>query len=143
MIYEFISEICGILNISIPKISYDTSTFNSATMMAQCNTDGSTIFLKKYDKINPDLLFSIAHEIRHIWQIKTGKEIYFDNYQTIDTIKDTEKYNLQIAELDANAFAKIVMCDFFHITPLFNGLSDNVKNEIDKRVDTIISEKLF
>lgn len=100
-------------------------------------------FLKKYDKINPDLLFSIAHEIRHIWQIKTGKEIYFDNYQTIDTIKDTEKYNLQIAELDANAFAKIVMCDFFHITPLFNGLSDNVKNEIDKRVDTIISEKLF
>lgn len=47
MIYEFISEICGILNISIPKISYDTSTFNSATMMAQCNTDGSTIFFEK------------------------------------------------------------------------------------------------
>lgn len=143
MICDFITEICEILNIPIPKISYDTSNFKSPTMMAQCNLDGSAIYLKKINEPNPDLLFSIAHELRHIWQIKTDKDTYFSNYQTIDILNDTEKYNLQLAELDANAFAKIIMTDFFHITPLFDGLSNYVKARIDDRVNTIISKKLF
>lgn len=80
MIQEFVSTICEILNICIPFISYDTSNFQSDTMMAQCSQDGSTIYLKKYDKPNPDQLFSIAHELRHIWQIKYHHDLYFYNY---------------------------------------------------------------
>lgn len=77
MIKEYISDICNILNISIPSVSYDTSNFPTNTMMAQCSSDGSTIYLKKYNKPNPDQLFSIAHELRHIWQIQNDEQLYF------------------------------------------------------------------
>lgn len=50
-------------------------------MIAQCSADGTCIFLKKYDKPNPD--------------------------------------------------------QFFGLQPQFNGLSDNVKNEIKKQADYI------
>lgn len=46
-----------------------------------------------------------------------------------------EEYNLQIAEIDANDFAYIVMVDLFGMKPLFHGLSDNVKSRILDRVE--------
>ena len=76
MIYDFINEICTILNIPVPSVSFDTSNFATDTMMAQVDIDGKTLYLKKYDKPNPDQLFSIAHELRHIWQIKDSKALY-------------------------------------------------------------------
>lgn len=139
MIHDFINDICGILNIQIPSVSYDTSNFLTNTMMAQVNSSGDTIYIKKYDKPNPDQLFSIAHELRHIWQIKNHHDIYFSNYQTVDII-GTEKYNLQSAEVDANAFASIIMVDFFHLQPQYHGLSDSVVSAIKKRIDDIITE---
>ena len=113
MIYSFISDICDILNIPVPAVSFDTSNFASDTMMAQCSPDGSTIYLKKYDKPNPDQLFSIAHELRHIWQMQNYEQLYFSAYKPINLCSSVEEYNLQIAELDANAFAGLTMIDFF------------------------------
>lgn len=139
MITEFITDICDILNIPIPIVSYDTSNFPTNTMMAQCSPDGSTIYLKRYDKPNPDQLFSIAHELRHIWQIKNYQDLYFPDYQTVDMI-GTEKYNLQPAEVDANAFASIVMVDFFHLQPQYKDLPDSVVSAIKKRMAEIITE---
>lgn len=135
MIYEFINDICDILNISVPSVLFDTSNFPTNTMMAQCSPDGSTIYLKKYDKPNPDQLFSIAHELRHIWQIQNDKELYFSTYKPIDLLSSVEEYNLQIAEIDANAFAGLVMIDFFHLQPLFEGVSDSVKAKIYERME--------
>lgn len=145
IVKEIISEICDILRIQVPQISFNApvSNFESETMMARCNADDSTIYLRKFDKPTPDLIFSIAHELRHIWQLKNDKETYFFTYQTIGEIKDIEKYNSQLAEVDAHAFAKIIMVDLFHLTPLFDGLSDSVKKKIDDRVDVIVSENLF
>lgn len=139
MITEFITDICDILNIPIPIVSYDTSNFPTNTMMAQCSPDGSTIYLKRYDKPNPDQLFSIAHELRHIWQIKKLSRFVFSDYQTVDMI-GTEKYNLQPAEVDANAFASIVMVDFFHLQPQYKNLPDSVVSAIKKRIAEIITE---
>lgn len=112
MIKEFIADICNILNISIPSVSYDTTHFSTDTMMAQCDSAGATIFIKKSNKPNPDLMFSIAHELRHIWQIRNHQDLYLSSYQTVENI-GTEKYNLQLAEVDANAFASIIMVIFF------------------------------
>lgn len=139
MIYDFINDICDILNIPIPSVSFDTSHFSTDTMMAQVDSSGNTIYLKKYDKLNPDQLFSIAHELRHIWQIENYHDLFFFNYQTVDMI-DTEEYNLQPAEVDANAFASIIMVDFFHLQPQYHGLSDSVVSSIKKRIDDIINE---
>ena len=135
MIYDFINDICDILNISVPSVSFDTSKFSTDTMMAQVNPSGDTIYLKKYDKPNPDQFFSIAHELRHIWQIQNDEELYFSTYKPIDLLPSVEEYNLQIAELDANAFAGLVMMDFFNLKPLFEGVPDSVKAKIFERMD--------
>lgn len=139
MIKEFIVDICDILNISIPSVSYDVMHFSTDTMMAQCDSAGTTIFIKHSNKPNPDMMFSIAHELRHIWQIRNHSDLYFSNYQTVENI-GTEKYNLQPAEIDANAFASIIMVDFFHLQPQYQGLSDSVISAIKNRIDEIVTE---
>ncbi len=143
MIQEFISDICNILNIPVPYVSYNISNFPTDTMMAQCSPDGCTIYLKKYDKPNPDQFFSIAHELRHVWQIKNNKLLYFSSYKPIDLCSSIEEYNLQIAELDANAFSGLIMINFFHLKPLFKGVPDSVKSKIYERMDYLKTTELF
>lgn len=137
MIHDFISEICDILNISVPSISFDTSKFQSDTMMAQIDSSGTTIYLKAYDKPNPDQFFSIAHELRHRWQMLSDKEFYFSDYKPRELCASVEEYNLQIAEIDAHAFAGLIMIDFFNLKPLFKGLPDSVKSKIYKRMEDL------
>ena len=143
MIYDFINDICDILNIPTPFISFDTSNFSTDTMMAQCSPDGSTIYIKKYDKPNPDQLFSIAHELRHIWQIQNDEQFYLSTYKPIDLCHSVEEYNLQIAELDANAFGGLVMIKFFHIKPLFEGVPISVKSKIFERMEYLKTTKFY
>lgn len=131
MIIEFVKDICEELNIDVPEISYDTSKFATETMMALC--DGNTIYIKPCDKPTPDMLFSIAHELRHMWQIKTDNHLYFDNYKTSKEV-DIETYNLQLAEIDANAYATVVMVDYFGLKPLYNGMSDKVISAIQEHI---------
>lgn len=133
MINDFILDVCDELEIPVPKISYDTSVFFSSTMMAMCYDD--TIYIKP-SKPNPDLLFSIAHELRHMWQLKNNESFYFRNYKNVTQL-DAEHYNLQIAEVDANAFAAIIMEDWFNLSPQFYGLSDKVVRAIKKRMSII------
>lgn len=138
MIKEYVSDICSLLKIKEPSISYDTSNFTTDTMMAQCNPEGTTIYLNKIDKPNPDYMFAIAHELRHIWQIKTDCDLYFSKYKPRNLCNSVEEYNLQIAEVDANAFAAIIMINYFHLKPQWNGLSYKVINSIDNRINTIV-----
>lgn len=135
MLYDFINDVCNILNISAPSVSFDISSFPSDTMMAQVNPSGDTIYLKKWDKPNPDQFFCIAHELRHIWQMQNGEKLFFSSYKPIDLLSSVEEYNLQIAELDANAFAGLVMIDFFNLRPLFEGVPDSVKAKIFERME--------
>ena len=139
MINDFITEICSILNINKPSVSYDTSHFATDTMMAQCNPSGDTIYLKKKDKPDPDYLFSIAHELRHVWQLSADKDLYFSNYKPVDMLGN-EKYNNQLAEIDANAFASLIMIDFFHLQPLYHGLSASTIASIKDRMEFISHE---
>ena len=140
MIKEFITDVCELLEIKVPKISYDTIHFVTKTTLAQCEPVTNTIYLNKVDKLNPDYVFSIAHELRHIYQYQTDKEFYLSGYKPSNKCSSVEEYNLQIAEVDANAFASIVMTDFFSIKPQWNGLSNKIINEINKRINIIIHE---
>lgn len=140
MIKEFITDVCELLEIKVPKISYDTIHFATKTTLAQCEPETNTIYLNKVEKLNPDYVFSIAHELRHIYQYQTDEEFYLSGYKPSNKCSSVEEYNLQIAEVDANAFASIVMNDFFSIKPQWNGLSNKVINEINKRINIIIHE---
>ena len=134
MIYDFISNICDILDIAIPSVSFDTSNFSTDTMMAQVDLSGKQIYLKRHGKPNPDLLFSIAHELRHIWQMQHDRALYFSSYRPVQELASIDEYNLQLAELDANAFAGLVMIDFFQLEPLYEGLSDFAKTKVYERM---------
>ena len=134
MIEEFITDICELLDIPVPSISYDTSHFPTKTTIAQCELTSNTIYLNKIDNPNPDYLFAIAHELRHIFQYQDDEQFYLSNYKTSDNCSSVEEYNLQIAEVDANAFAGLVMINFFGLKPLFEGLSDSVKAKIFDRM---------
>ena len=140
MIEEFITDICELLDIQIPSISYDTSHFPTETTMAQCELTNNIIYLNKIDKPNPDYLFAITHELRHIFQYQDDEQFYLFNYKTSYECSSFEEYNLQIAEVDANAFAGIVMIQYFHLKPQWNGLSDKVINAINSRISIIIRE---
>lgn len=140
MIEEFITDICELLDITVPSISYDISHFPTKTTMAQCELTNNIIYLNKLDKPNPDYLFAIAHELRHIFQHQNDEKFYLSNYKTSDNCSSIEEYNLQIAEVDANAFASIVMVEFFHMQPQWNGLSDKVIHAINDRINIIIHE---
>ena len=140
MIEEFITDICELLKIPVPSISYDTSHFPTETTMAQCELTSNIIYLNKLDEPNPDYLFAIAHELRHIFQYQDDEQFYLSNYKASDNCYSIEEYNLQIAEIDANAFASIIMVEYFHIQPQWNGLSDKVINAINSRISIIIRE---
>ena len=139
MIEEFITDICDLLDIPVPSISYDTSHFPTETTMAQCELISNTICLNKLDKPNPDYLFAIAHELRHIFQYQNDEQFYLSNYKTSDNCSSVEEYNLQIAEVDANAFASIVMVEYFHMQPQWNGLSNKVIDAINDRINFLLS----
>ena len=133
MINKFIEYTCKVLQIKPPIISYNESNFPTASMKAYYDSTQKTIFLRKFDSLNPDILFAVAHEIRHIWQLKTNEKFYFANYKQ-NSKESLEDYNLQIAEIDAHAFAALLMMNNFGIKPLFNGLPDTVKSKIDERI---------
>lgn len=135
MIKKYIKEVCEILNIKEPAISYDASHFPTPTTWAVCNSD--TIFLKKVTEPNPDYLFAIAHELRHIWQIQTDPDYFLANYKD-STKLSKESYNLQPAEVDANAFASIIMNDFFCLQPQWHGLPDTVISAIESQINNIL-----
>lgn len=139
MIKEFITDVCELLEIEAPKISYDTSHFTTKTTLAQCEPETNIIYLNKVDKPNPDYVFSIAHELRHIYQYQTDKEFYLSGYKPSNKCSSVEEYNLQIAEVDANAFAAIIMTDFFSVKPQWNGLSDKVIDTIEKRIEFLLT----
>ena len=87
--------------------------------------------------MNPDQLFAIAHELRHIWQMN-DRERYLSDYKIVDQCSSCEEYNLQIAELDANAFAGLVMIDFFHLKPQFDDVPESIWSKIYEQMDRII-----
>lgn len=142
MYKEFISNICRVLKISVPAISHDTSDFTSDTMMAQVNLTGDTIYIKDLSEPNPDLFFAIAHELRHIWQLNYKREIYFTCYKTTNSCSSLKEYNLQPAELDANAFAGLAIIYFLNLQPLFEGMDEDLKNKIFERMEYLITNGL-
>lgn len=131
---KFIKEICKDLDIPIPSISFDTSGFTSDTMMSQCSSAKNIIYIKRFERLNLDILFAIAHELRHLWQVRTDEKFYVTHYTTSIP---TEDYNKQIAEIDANAYAGLVMINLFGVKPLFNGLSNDIVRMIYNRMEEI------
>ena len=125
------------LGIACPKIQFGTkkkSTGNIAGLVLDSDRKPKYIAISEYDNIL-DALFAVCHELRHVYQSIHYPDM-FESYQELGTLSQTE-YNLQTAEIDANAYASIFIERHFGVSPLFNGYSAKVKAEIKKRKSEI------
>lgn len=141
--YQFLSAICENLDMEVPTIRFDESHFSTKTQRAVCHVKDKIIYLRRksqYGEIDYDTLFCIAHEARHIWQFQfpEWKEIIMNRPKASNVY--TQDYNLQLHEIDANAYGAVVMIKTTGHRPVFNGLSDDVIQMICDRVDNLISD---
>lgn len=133
-----VAQICKLLKIKTPKIIVNPKKMLTNTMLAVYKTENNTIYLK--NKVDLDTIFAIAHELRHTWQLKSeNKERFFNNYKERTEI-DLLQYNKQLAEIDANAFASIVMIELFQRMPLYQGMNPEVVKLIKARMQEIHKE---
>ena len=132
---RFISEVCADLLIRRPRVV--RKKMISDTMIAMIRSDGAELALRRNAAVTPDLFFALAHELRHGWQIAHPELGLLDGYRDRSECATVEEYNLQPAELDANAYAAIVMERDFGLKALFQGLPDTVRKEIRKKASEI------
>ena len=136
MIRKVTEKVCSLLRLDMPKIDNDESHFTSETMIAQVTSDGKHIHIRK-GASEPDVIFAIAHELRHIWQIENDEEFYFGDYHDVSEI-GVNAYNRQAAEIDANAFATLTLVIMMDLQPLLGNLPDEIKGMIWKRTQEIL-----
>lgn len=124
-----------LLKIKCPPVEADVSVLRGTSIAALVN--GTLYYNPTSSEL--DICFSLAHELRHVWQLENNKSFYFGDYKTTAelSIKD---YNNQIAELDANAFGYLVMKAMFGVEAQFTGLDQQTKNKILERVKILIAE---
>ena len=58
-----------------------------------------------------DLVHTLAHELRHVWQELKHPEIYYKNYKEAGF----SSYDLQPEEIDAEAFASVYIEKYYNI----------------------------
>lgn len=128
-----------VLRIECPPIKADASELQGLSLAALI--DG-TLYYNPNVKEKWDIYFSIAHELRHVWQMKKHRFVYFKNYKTREELS-VEDYNNQDAELDANAFGALIMESTFGVQPRFIGLSETTKNKIFALSERLNNEYLI
>lgn len=134
----FIKGICDELGIPVPKIKINNRSDTQLACLV-INDDKYTLLLRNdYDNII-DVYFSLAHELRHEYQAVND---YFrkDCYKRRNKLS-LRDYNLQLEEIDANAFAYFIIVDEFKIKPLFNGLDKDIVEMIKKRAKWIVENE--
>ena len=133
---EFTREICDILDISAPDIKFvSADRMHTGTQIAALTPDA--VLIRDDIAVSPELFFALAHELRHVYQIANGAKL--EEYKTSDKMT-VEEYNLQLLEVDANAFALLAMSSMFGIMPQFQNLSESVREAIKTRADQIKAE---
>lgn len=134
---DFVRTVCAVLGIDPPRIEQGEK-LGTGTSLAETESDGSAIRIASADP-SPDLYFALAHELRHVWQIRTNEQKWLAGYRPSSAL-DLIAYNMQPAEIDANAFAAIVMHDVFRLRPVFQSLPEDIIKKIYARADEIARE---
>ena len=130
-----IQDICSDLGIDPPKIQ-PRRKMSTPTTLAECSSDGQTVYIRHDAVLTPDTAFALAHELRHVWQIRTDRERWMGSYVPSAGATSKDEYNRQPAEIDAHAYGLIYMRTL-GIEILFNNLSEDVKELIRTRATEI------
>lgn len=118
VINDFVINTSKLLSIFPPKIVLDES--HSANY-AHRSEDCTEIALYENCEL-VDALFAIAHELRHVWQMRIGGSYFAEE---------------SIADIDANAFAVLVMLKTVGEPQQIDGFSESEKEKIQERMNEI------
>lgn len=122
---EFIEIVCSNLKITKPIVE-EVLFLHTPTQLAE------------YVPADNVLKYRIGKIPLDIWQAENCPEIFRDYVNSTEI--NADQYNLQNAEIDANAYAMVIMESGFGITPQFKGLSEKVKKKISLRANEIVEE---
>lgn len=109
---EWIGEITDVLNIGGVNIEY-ADTLPTDTMMTAYVPSDQVVYVKKGLNSFLDIVFAITHELRHVYQHRKG---LLHSYKVRENI-DVESYNNQELEVDAHAFALLMIERYLGVTP--------------------------
>lgn len=137
---EYIQLICDMLKLEVPKLIFTNEHLVSDTEWACYSFKDHEIFIRENSKITLEVLFSIAHELRHAWQSTYHANEYLEDYIPREEFNNIIEYNKQPAEIDANAFAIVIMVNIFHRQPIIDTLTDEIKKLIMERAVEIVDE---
>jgi len=138
----FTSEVCRILRIKEPKVSFDNSVideitgdFNSPSVYEQHQ---DVIYIRSYFEPVFMTFFSIASELRHTWQHRYFPSKYYTNYARLDKKhRNYIEFYSQPAEIDACAFAHVVVEENFHTSCEHEGYTPEMIDRVEKRKEEI------
>lgn len=90
-------------------------------------------------------IFSLVHELRHLWQIKQANAGNENWERALNTYKSNiglskRDYNLQKIEIDANAYACATIIVFFNQQPLLDKIGDSAKEVVAQETSKILDE---
>lgn len=123
---EIINDVSSKLGINVPEFEMTSNNIcGSKTCLAAADCEHWSIIVKNAP-LSYDIIFSIAHECRHLWQSRNGWDLSSAKAPKELSNRD---YNLQKHEIDANAFG-VVYLSQFGVKPLFRGLDEDVKRII-------------
>lgn len=132
---EFAGAISAVLGIVRPNIEHDE---NDSSAMSCYIPEEDKVRLQE-DLGSKEAYFTLVHELRHKWQLENQFEQYFLNYKEIEEIDD-DAYSMQKAEIDANAFAMIMMYQFYEDIPLFEDREEYKRKAIFERAQVLTDE---
>ena len=81
--------------------------------------------------------FAESLGITYAYQLENDRSLH--DYRTSDQL-DIDEYNAQPLEVDANAFAAVVMAEFFGISPQFLNMPESIRQLIYVRKRQIQKE---
>ena len=134
-INKYIENVAKLLDVEIPQIEqgegseYETSEY-------QPETD---IIILVEELASQESYVTLAHEFRHKWQWEKNRDVYFTDYKQREEIVP-EKYEMQLAEIDANAFAMLVCFKLLGGGPTFPNQTECVRKLIFKRAAELSEE---
>lgn len=101
----YTKKLSKVLKIITPTVIFDEQL--EGTSLGGYDPETNTIGVS-HSATLMDALFILAHELRHVYQIKNGYFRY-EEYLTTNNFLSKDQYNDQPEEVDANAFAIVVM----------------------------------
>ena len=137
LISNFITDVCFVLGIEVPKVTHDFLDICIDTRKEQFT--GEKFFVPATDEPDSEFLFYVAHNLRVRWQFLTNPD-YFD-FQSVEEI-GIDNYDNQPAEVDAAAFASLYMIGYFQLMDDFTSVSCQTRELILKRMEEILDESL-